>query len=609
MNSHSCFRPAVRALARSLQVFDPYPPHPSRRRRWGPLPCCVHFKIGTMSVVAEYCSDAMGIWQLRVGGKALNPDVTRHLCCCRYRDGEGASHKLIVGPYWPHMLVTLGTVAAITALVFGVAVPATGAAVKAVGLLLALLSNVFLLCTALADPGVFKVTAALSSRREETRRDETRREETRATEKRREEKRREEKRREEKRREEKRREEKRREEKRREEKREGETRGGTRRSGCAPGWGTEEATAQRTLPTNHNHRSGRHRSRGAPPSSWPASHSRRPSRPRRGTSRSGSVVALALTKKRTPPLLVRERRRVAGDRASLLFAASHRFVARAASPMTTPHANLSSLLSACNSRDAPHRCFGGSGRRSAVFGFVARSARRGGPARGSRRFVFGSATRSRSDPTGRESASPWLRLYSRIVVRRTTTAWWSRGGDRRYARVGGRGVGPGNGCIACRVACRVAARRLPSLLSVCPPYGTRSFAAPRDRETDAVRAAPPRPPPSAAPSRCARSFASRVARCPRGSLDLRSLVPPAAPRRHSHMRLSARALPNPPRMLTLTATLNTNLTLNPNPNPKPYPYYPPTPTTPDSNADPLSVAAGTPSSLTRTGRRARSTAT
>ena len=101
---------------------------PAHRRRfqWGPARCCVSYRIGALTVVADY------------------------------HDALGRSTKLMLGPYWPYMVVTAVTVSVITALVYHVVVPASYPLLRLAGVALAALSIVFLLCTALADPGVFK---------------------------------------------------------------------------------------------------------------------------------------------------------------------------------------------------------------------------------------------------------------------------------------------------------------------------------------------------------------------------------------------------------------------------------------------------------------------
>ena len=65
---------------------------PAHRRRfqWGPARCCVSYRIGALTVVADY------------------------------HDALGRSTKLMLGPYWPYMVVTAVTVSVITALVYHV---------------------------------------------------------------------------------------------------------------------------------------------------------------------------------------------------------------------------------------------------------------------------------------------------------------------------------------------------------------------------------------------------------------------------------------------------------------------------------------------------------
>lgn len=89
-----------------------------------------------------------------------------YTCCGRVRrvgslyvlaewSTDGEKHRLYIGPYWHFLLLTLALLVCIASLIYLKVVPASWVAIRIVGVALAVLSIVSLVCTAVADPGIF----------------------------------------------------------------------------------------------------------------------------------------------------------------------------------------------------------------------------------------------------------------------------------------------------------------------------------------------------------------------------------------------------------------------------------------------------------------------
>lgn len=63
--------------------------------------------------------------------------------------------RMMLGPYWAFLLVTVSIIVGVTTVVFGLVVPSTFTLERIVGLALAVLALTSLLFTALSDPGIF----------------------------------------------------------------------------------------------------------------------------------------------------------------------------------------------------------------------------------------------------------------------------------------------------------------------------------------------------------------------------------------------------------------------------------------------------------------------
>lgn len=68
---------------------------------------------------------------------------------------EYGERRLVLGPYWHFLLVTLVMLAAINTIIYVVVLPAAYEIERVIGLSLAILAILSLICTAVTDPGVF----------------------------------------------------------------------------------------------------------------------------------------------------------------------------------------------------------------------------------------------------------------------------------------------------------------------------------------------------------------------------------------------------------------------------------------------------------------------
>lgn len=68
---------------------------------------------------------------------------------------DGKKRRLVLGPYWHFLLVTIIVVASVCVMVYGFVVPVDCKIERVVGLTLTVLTLTSLLCTALNDPGIF----------------------------------------------------------------------------------------------------------------------------------------------------------------------------------------------------------------------------------------------------------------------------------------------------------------------------------------------------------------------------------------------------------------------------------------------------------------------
>mmetsp|Transcript_4205 Transcript_4205/g.12869 ORF Transcript_4205/g.12869 Transcript_4205/m.12869 type:complete len:199 (+) Transcript_4205:50-646(+) len=68
---------------------------------------------------------------------------------------DGKKQRLVLGPYWHFLLITLGIMVSVCVMVYGFVVPTDCKAERIIGLALAVLSISSLMCTAVNDPGVF----------------------------------------------------------------------------------------------------------------------------------------------------------------------------------------------------------------------------------------------------------------------------------------------------------------------------------------------------------------------------------------------------------------------------------------------------------------------
>uniref|UniRef100_A0A7S3K3M6 Palmitoyltransferase n=1 Tax=Aureoumbra lagunensis TaxID=44058 RepID=A0A7S3K3M6_9STRA len=68
---------------------------------------------------------------------------------------DGKKRRIVLGPYWHFLLVTLVVILSVSLMIYVVVIPTVFIAERVIGLSLTVLSASSLLCTALTDPGIF----------------------------------------------------------------------------------------------------------------------------------------------------------------------------------------------------------------------------------------------------------------------------------------------------------------------------------------------------------------------------------------------------------------------------------------------------------------------
>ncbi|KAJ8607370.1 hypothetical protein CTAYLR_010772 [Chrysophaeum taylorii] len=72
-----------------------------------------------------------------------------------WRRRDGKKRRMLLGPYWHFLLVTLVVIAAVSVMIYAFVVPAEDEIERVIGLTVTMLAVSGLLCTALTDPGIF----------------------------------------------------------------------------------------------------------------------------------------------------------------------------------------------------------------------------------------------------------------------------------------------------------------------------------------------------------------------------------------------------------------------------------------------------------------------
>merc|ERR1712216_623780 len=70
-------------------------------------------------------------------------------------DSYGHKKRIVLGPYWHFLLITLIVMSTITALIYASVLPRHLTVERSVGLGLSVLALVALMCTAMSDPGIY----------------------------------------------------------------------------------------------------------------------------------------------------------------------------------------------------------------------------------------------------------------------------------------------------------------------------------------------------------------------------------------------------------------------------------------------------------------------
>ncbi|KAJ8599748.1 hypothetical protein CTAYLR_003430 [Chrysophaeum taylorii] len=68
---------------------------------------------------------------------------------------DGQKKRLVLGPYWHFLVVTLCVISSVSAMIYAVVIPTDYVAERVVGITLTILAVTSLLCTAMTDPGIF----------------------------------------------------------------------------------------------------------------------------------------------------------------------------------------------------------------------------------------------------------------------------------------------------------------------------------------------------------------------------------------------------------------------------------------------------------------------
>jgi hypothetical protein len=81
--------------------------------------------------------------------------VGQIIVLAEWEGSNGQKKRIVLGPYWHFLLITLTVMSTITALIYASVLPRHLSIERSVGLGLSILALIALMCTAMSDPGIY----------------------------------------------------------------------------------------------------------------------------------------------------------------------------------------------------------------------------------------------------------------------------------------------------------------------------------------------------------------------------------------------------------------------------------------------------------------------